>query len=348
MRLIVTGGLGFIGSAVVRQFSSNPDCTVLNIDKCTYAGNPASVASVSGNNNYTYLQADIVNTEAMHQAVSEFRPDAILHLAAESHVDRSIDGPTEFIQTNVVGTFSLLQAARSFWEQLSGRARDEFRFIHVSTDEVFGSLDDSGAFSETTPYQPSSPYSSSKAGADHLVRAWQHTYGLPAIVTNCSNNYGPCQFPEKLIPLVTLKCLAGERIPVYGHGDNVRDWLYVEDHVSALATVLNNGEPGQTYNIGGECELSNIEVVKTICRIMDKLHPDIKAHEELIEFVSDRPGHDYRYAMDISKISKELGWRPAEDFASGIEKTVRWYLDNPQWWQAILDGSYRLERLGVA
>ncbi len=348
MRLIVTGGLGFIGSAVVRQFAADPANTVLNIDKCTYAGNPASVATVSGQANYAHLQADIVDSEAMQQAVEDFRPDAILHLAAESHVDRSIDGPGEFISTNVVGTYALLQAARNYWERLPAAERERFRFVHISTDEVFGSLDATGAFTETTPYQPSSPYSSSKAGSDHLARAWHHTYGLPVIVTNCSNNYGPYQFPEKLIPLVTLKCMAGEPIPVYGKGDNVRDWLFVEDHVSALATVLGKGVPGETYNIGGECEKSNLEVVKTICAIVDDIRPDGAPREKLIEFVTDRPGHDFRYAMDISKIRAELDWSPAENFTTGIEKTVRWYFDNAPWWQAILDGSYRLERLGVS
>lgn len=348
MRLIVTGGLGFIGSAVVRHFAADPQHTVLNIDKCTYAGNPASVLSVSDNNNYTHLQADIVDSDAMHRAIAEFAPDAILHLAAESHVDRSIDGPGEFIQTNLVGTFTLLQAARNYWQTLPAARQDAFRFVHVSTDEVFGSLGATGAFTETTPYQPSSPYSSSKAGSDHLARAWHHTYEMPVIVTNCSNNYGPFQFPEKLIPLVTLKCLAGEAIPVYGKGDNVRDWLFVDDHVSALATVLTSGLPGETYNIGGECELSNLDVVKTICTIVDQLRPADMPREELIEFVSDRPGHDFRYAMDISKIRRELGWSPAADFAGGIERTVNWYMQNTGWWQAILDGSYRLERLGVA
>jgi len=348
MRLIVTGGLGFIGSAVVRHFAANPDNVVLNIDKCTYAGNPASVLKVSNNENYTLLQADIVATELIQQAVSDFAPDAILHLAAESHVDRSIDGPGAFVQTNVVGTFSMLQAARRYWQNLPSTKQADFRFIHVSTDEVFGSLGDTGAFTETTPYQPSSPYSASKAGSDHLARAWQHTYDMPVIVTNCSNNYGPYQFPEKLIPLVTLKCLAGETIPVYGKGENVRDWLFVEDHVSALATVLQHGVPGETYNIGGQCEISNLEVVKTLCGIVDTLKPDGMPREKLIEFVADRPGHDYRYAMDIKKIHDELGWQPAANFTDGVEQTVRWYMENTSWWQAILDGSYRLERLGVA
>ncbi len=348
MKLIVTGGLGFIGSAVVRHFAARPEHTVLNIDKCTYAGNPASVISVSDLPNYSLAQADIVDGPAMHKLVADFAPDAILHLAAESHVDRSIDGPGEFIQTNVVGTFSMLQAARDYWSKLPEQRRAAFRFVHVSTDEVFGSLGDSGAFTETTPYQPSSPYSSSKAGSDHLARAWHHTYEMPVIITNCSNNYGPYQFPEKLIPLVSLKCMAGKPIPVYGKGDNVRDWLFVEDHVSALERVLERGVPGETYNIGGECELSNLEVVKTICSIVDDLNPVGAPREELIEFVTDRPGHDFRYAMNIEKIRRELDWQPAENFSSGIEKTVRWYMQNTGWWQAILDGSYRLERLGVA
>jgi dTDP-glucose 4,6-dehydratase len=348
MKLLITGGLGFIGSAVVRHFAQQAGTSVLNIDKCTYAGNPASVSSAAGNN-YTHLQQDIVNQDTMEQAFKEFQPDAVIHLAAESHVDRSIDGPDDFMQTNLIGTFSLLQAARNYWATLSTNEAENFRFIHVSTDEVFGSLNpEDHAFTETTSYDPSSPYSSSKAGSDHLARAWHRTYGLPIIVTNCSNNYGPYQFPEKLIPLITLKGLAAEAMPVYGQGDNVRDWLYVEDHVSALAAVLAKGVPGETYNIGGQCELSNIEVVKTICAILDDIQPDKAPHENLIEFVQDRPGHDFRYAMDISKINTELGWSPAETFSSGIQKTVQWYIDNPAWWQAILDGSYQLERLGAA
>ena len=345
MKLLVTGGLGFIGSAVVRHFAAQPGTTVLNIDKCTYAGNPASVADVS-KDNYRHLLADIVDTDTMSQAFGEFKPDAVLHLAAESHVDRSIDGPGDFMDTNLIGTFSMLQAARQYWDELPAERKDAFRFIHISTDEVFGSLGDDGLFSETTPYDPSSPYSASKAGSDHLARAWQHTYGLPVIVTNCSNNYGPYQFPEKLIPLVTLKGMSKEPLPVYGKGENIRDWLFVDDHVSALACVLEKGIPGETYNIGGECELTNLEVVKTICSILDEARPENGPHERLIEFVTDRPGHDFRYAMDISKINRELGWKPAETFTSGIRKTVHWYLDNQPWWQAILDGSYRLERLG--
>ena len=348
MKLLITGGLGFIGSAVVRHFAQQAGTSVLNIDKCTYAGNPASVKSAVGDS-YTYLQQDIANQDAMEQAFKEFQPDAVMHLAAESHVDRSIDAPDDFMQTNLIGTFSLLQAARNYRDSLAANTADDFRFVHVSTDEVFGSLNpEDHAFTETTSYDPSSPYSASKAGSDHLARAWHRTFELPVIVTNCSNNYGPYQFPEKLIPLITLKGMAGETMPVYGKGDNVRDWLYVEDHVSALATVLAKGTPGETYNIGGQCELSNLEVVNTLCGILDGIHPDKAPHKDLIEFVQDRPGHDFRYAMDISKIQTELGWSPAETFTSGIQKTVQWYIDNPVWWQAILDGSYQLERLGAA
>ena len=347
MRIVVTGGLGFIGSAVVRHFAASAEHQILNIDKCTYAGNPASVTNVADNSNYSHLHADIADTTAMTAAINEFEPDAVLHLAAESHVDRSIDGPGDFIHTNLVGTFSLLQAARDYWDKLPAARQADFRFIHVSTDEVFGSLGDTGAFSETTPYNPNSPYSASKAGSDHLARAWHHTYGMPIIVTNCSNNYGPYQFPEKLIPLVTLKGLAGEPLPVYGQGKNIRDWLFVDDHVSALACVLEKGAPGETYNIGGSCELTNIEVVKAICEILDRCRPAAAPHVNLIEHVQDRPGHDFRYAMNTEKINAELGWSPAENFITGLEKTVNWYIENTQWWQSILDGSYRLERLGA-
>lgn len=346
MKLLITGGLGFIGSAVVRDLASDPGNTVLNVDKCTYAGNPASVSSVAERENYRLLRADIADADAMQSAFERFKPDAVMHLAAESHVDRSIDGPGDFIHTNLVGTYTLLQAARAYWEKLPATRRDGFRFLHISTDEVFGSLGATGAFTETTPYLPSSPYSASKAGSDHLARAWQHTYGLPVLVTNCSNNYGPYQFPEKLIPLVTLKGLSGEPLPVYGKGENIRDWLFVEDHVDALKCVLEKGTPGQTYNIGGQCELTNLEVVNAICALLDKYQPDKAPHSNLIEFVTDRPGHDYRYAMDISRINRELGWQPSETFASGIAKTVEWYIANPAWWQAVLDGSYKLERLG--
>lgn len=348
MKLLITGGLGFIGSAVVRHFANNADYQVLNIDNCTYAGNPASVDAIRSQDNYQELQFDITDAEQLTAAFSHFEPHAVLHLAAESHVDRSIDGPGEFIHTNLVGTYNLLNAARAYWSNLDHVQQDKFRFIHVSTDEVFGSLGAVGAFSETTPYAPSSPYSASKAGSDHLARAWQHTYGLPVIVTNCSNNYGPYQFPEKLIPLVILKGIAGEKLPIYGRGDNIRDWLFVDDHVSALARVLDQGVPGETYNIGGQCELSNLEVVNTVCQILDKLKPASNPYADQIEYVDDRPGHDFRYAMNIEKISAELNWQPAENFATGIEKTVQWYLDNPKWWQSILDGSYRLERLGNA
>jgi dTDP-glucose 4,6-dehydratase len=347
VRIIITGGLGFIGSAVVRHFVAETEHDVLNIDKCTYAGNPASVAMVADKSNYTHMHADIADAEAMATAFHDFKPDAILHLAAESHVDRSIDGPDDFVQTNLVGTFTLLQAARNYWDKLPEKQQADFRFIHVSTDEVFGSLGDTGAFTETTPYSPNSPYSASKAGSDHLARAWHHTFGLPIIITNCSNNYGPFQFPEKLIPLVTLKGIAGERLPVYGQGKNIRDWLYVDDHVSALACILWKGIPGETYNIGGQCELTNIDVVKAICAILDEYHPQRTPHEDLIQHVQDRPGHDYRYAMNISKIHSELGWQPAESFASGISKTVQWYMHNEGWWGAVLDGRYQLERLGT-
>ncbi len=346
MKLMITGGLGFIGSAVVRHFAKLPEHQILNIDKRTYAGNPASVESVAANDNYQYLQIDIADSTGIEAAFSKFRPDAVLHLAAESHVDRSIDGPGDFIHTNLVGTFTLLDGARRYWSDLNSEQQVAFRFVHVSTDEVFGSLGTTGSFDESTPYQPSSPYSASKAGSDHLARAWQHTYELPVIVTNCSNNYGPYQFPEKLIPLIVLKGLAGEPMPVYGKGDNVRDWLYVDDHVNALECVLSRGKPGETYNIGGQCELSNLEVVETICDILDEVRPGHAPHRKLINFVADRPGHDFRYAMNTEKISSELGWQPGEDFGSGIRKTVHWYLENEDWWQAVLDGSYQLERLG--
>ncbi|MGI9290739.1 MAG: dTDP-glucose 4,6-dehydratase [Gammaproteobacteria bacterium] len=346
MKLVVTGGLGFIGSAVVRSYCKQQKTSVLNIDKCTYAGNPASVADVASEN-YHLAQIDIADQPSVEAAISQFKPDAIMHLAAESHVDRSIDGPDDFMQTNLIGTFSMLQAARNYFDSLKGPQADNFRFLHVSTDEVFGSLShEDPAFCETTPYDPSSPYSASKAGSDHLARAWQRTYGLPVIISNCSNNYGPYQFPEKLIPLIILKGLAGEAMPVYGQGDNIRDWLYVEDHVRALECILENGVPGETYNIGGNNELTNLEVVKTICGILDEIQPDKAPHEKLIEFVTDRPGHDFRYAMNTAKIANQLDWEPEENFNTGIAKTVQWYLDNPGWWQAILDGSYQLERLG--
>lgn len=339
-RCIVTGGCGFIGSALVRYLcSDNRD--VLVIDKLTYAGVPESLKEVDGK--YALLKADICDQEAMNAAFREFRPDTVFHLAAESHVDRSIDGPGEFIRTNIVGTATLLQAALQYW-----KSHSEFRFQHISTDEVYGSLGEDGFFTERTPYAPHSPYSASKASSDHLVRAWHDTYGLPTLITNCSNNYGPYHFPEKLIPLVILNCLDGKPIPVYGKGSNVRDWLYVDDHVKALCLVNEKGVSGETYNVGGHNERTNLEVVQTICRILDELKPRSNgcSYLDLITFVSDRPGHDLRYAIDPSKLMNELGWRPAENFDSGIRKTVEWYLKNEWWWKPIHENKYAGQRLG--
>ena len=347
MKVLVTGGSGFIGSNLVRLLVEEKGESVINLDKLTYAGNAESLVYLEGNPNYTFEQVDLCDAAALAEIFSEHKPDAVMHLAAESHVDRSIDGPGEFIQTNIVGTYNLLQAALNYWRNLP--EGNGFRFLHVSTDEVFGSLaPDAPGFSETTPYDPHSPYSASKAASDHLARSWSDTYGLPVLVTNCSNNYGPYQFPEKLIPVVILKCLRGEPIPVYGKGENVRDWLYVSDHAEALYTVLTKGRIGETYNIGGNNERQNIELVRTLCTLMDKFAPmdNAKSYEELISFVTDRPGHDMRYAIDSTKIREELGWEPKEDFESGFRKTVKWYLDNQSWWQHILDGSYKLERLG--
>jgi dTDP-glucose 4,6-dehydratase len=346
-RILVTGGSGFIGSALVRQLISETDAEVTNLDKLTYAANPLSLASVADNPRYRFVHGDICDATAVGEAIKRFQPDAIMHLAAESHVDRSIDGPGDFIQTNVVGTFTLLQEALRHWRALEGEAKTNFRFLHISTDEVFGSLGANGWFTETTPYSPRSPYSASKASSDHLVMAWHETYGLPTLITNCSNNYGPYHFPEKLIPLVILKGLAGEKLPVYGKGDNVRDWLYVDDHARALRLVLERGKLGETYNIGGENERTNLEVVQSICRLLDKHAPKAQPHESLIHFVTDRPGHDFRYAMDTTKISRHLGWRPTETFETGLESTVKWYLANEGWWRSILDKSYRGERLGL-
>lgn len=351
MRVIVTGGAGFIGSALVRHLVLERGYTVLNIDKLTYAGNLASLRAVEGNNGYSFLQADICDRAAMDKAVAEFRPDRIMHLAAESHVDRSITGAAEFIQTNVIGTFTLLEAARGYWVGLEGDAKAAFRFLHVSTDEVYGSLGgtceaDGGLFEETTPYDPSSPYSASKASSDHLAKAWHRTYGLPVVVSNCSNNYGPYHFPEKLIPLTILNALAGRPLPVYGKGENVRDWLYVEDHARALDLIVAKGQPGETYNVGGRNERRNIDVVRRICAVLDDLVPAERPREELIRFVTDRPGHDARYAIDATRLETELGWRAQEDFDSGIEKTVRWYLDNEWWWRPLRD-RYDGERLGL-
>ena len=346
MRVIVTGGAGFIGSALVRHLVLERGCEVLNIDALTYAGNLASLSAVEGKAGYTFLKADIRDRAAMEAAVAGFRPQRIMHLAAESHVDRSITGAADFISTNVVGTFTLLEAARGYWAGLAGTAMDAFRFLHVSTDEVYGSLGAKGLFAETTPYDPSSPYSASKAASDHLAKAWQRTYGLPVVVSNCSNNYGPFHFPEKLIPLTIINALEGKHLPVYGKGENVRDWLYVEDHARALDLIAERGRPGETYNVGGRNEQRNIDVVRRICAVLDDLVPAATPREGLIEFVTDRPGHDARYAIDASKLETELGWRAAEDFESGIAKTVRWYLDNDWWWRPLRD-HYAGERLGL-
>ena len=354
---LITGGAGFIGSAVVRELIRGSDHRVVNLDKLTYAGNLDSLASVSDNPRYSFLQADICDSRAVQKAFAEHQPDVVMHLAAESHVDRSIDGPADFIQTNMVGTSVLLEAARGYWNALQESEPEKaaaFRFHHVSTDEVYGDLEGpEGLFTETTPYAPSSPYSASKAGSDHLVRAWQRTFGLPTLITNCSNNYGPYHFPEKLIPLMILNALAGKALPVYGDGQQVRDWLYVEDHARALIKVATRGKAGETYNIGGHNEKTNLEVVQAICDALDELvplAPDVgsSCRRELITFVADRPGHDRRYAIDPSKIAQELGWTPRETFDSGLRKTVQWYLDNREWWQRVQDGSYQGERLGLA
>jgi dTDP-glucose 4,6-dehydratase len=339
MRIFVTGGAGFIGSALVRHLIENTDHEVLNFDKLTYAGTLSTVERVASSNRYRFVQGDICEAEAVRAAIAEFKPEVITHLAAESHVDRSIDGPGAFIQTNVVGTYTMLAEARSYWRGLEGAAKDAFRFHHISTDEVYGSLGDTGLFTEETPYDPRSPYSASKAGSDHLVSAWGHTFGLPVLITNCSNNYGPYHFPEKLVPLMIAKALDGEPLPVYGKGDQVRDWLFVEDHVRALQAVFERGELGRTYNVGGFNEKQNIEVVHTICGILDQLRPraDGKPYAEQITSVADRPGHDKRYAIDATRIEQELGWRPQETFETGIEKTVRWYLDNESWWRPIVE-----------
>ena len=348
-RILVTGGAGFIGSAVVRNIISATPHRVLVVDKLTYAGNLDSLSPVANDARYAFVRADIVDGARMRDVIADYSPDVIMHLAAESHVDRSIDGPGEFIQTNVVGTYSLLQAALGFWRGLPSERRRAFRFHHVSTDEVFGSLGADGIFTETTPYAPNSPYSASKAASDHLVRAWHHTYGLPTVVSNCSNNYGPYHFPEKLIPLMILNSLEGKSLPVYGTGQNVRDWLFVDDHARALLAIALEGGVGETYNVGGNSERTNLDVVRTICALMDELAPDaaIGAREGLISFVQDRPGHDLRYAIDASKLCDQLGWRPRETFESGLRKTVIWYLRNRSWWERIRAGLYRGERLGV-
>jgi len=389
MRILVTGGSGFIGSNLIHLLVENKGDSVINLDKLTYAGNTQSLADIESNPRYTFEQVDICDPVSLARVFEKHQPDVVMHLAAESHVDRSIDGPGEFIQTNIVGTFNLLEAALAYWRSLplagaeelvpsqdekldnssNGPTQQSFRFLHVSTDEVYGSLEpDTLGFSETTPYDPHSPYSASKAASDHLARAWGDTYGLPVLVTNCSNNYGPYQFPEKLIPVVILKCLRGEPIPVYGNGENIRDWLYVTDHAEALYTVVTKGRVGETYNIGGNNERQNIELVHTLCSLMDELAPErmtfkssatqqdsssvsgnaeSRSFQDLITFVTDRPGHDMRYAIDSTKIRDELGWGPKEDFKSGFRKTVQWYLDNETWWQDILSGQYKLKRLGA-
>ena len=349
--LLVTGGAGFIGSAVVRELINQSEHTVINLDKLTYAGNLDSLSSVADNPRYHFVQADITNAEQMTKILGEYQPDIIMHLAAESHVDRSIDGPADFIQTNIVGTYTLLEAARHYWAALktSNAVKAEgFRFHHISTDEVYGDLEGTDdLFTETTPYAPSSPYSASKASSDHLVRAWNRTFGLPVVITNCSNNYGPYHFPEKLIPLMILSALAGKPLPVYGNGQQIRDWLYVEDHARALMLVAQEGKLGETYNIGGHNEKTNLEVVQTLCDLLQEQVPQDASYRDLITFVTDRPGHDHRYAIDASKIEQELGWTPQETFETGLRKTVQWYLDNKAWWQKVQDGSYRGERLGV-
>jgi dTDP-glucose 4,6-dehydratase len=350
MKVLVTGGGGFIGSAVCRLFVTGSNTTILNVDKLTYAANLASLRTIDSHPRYSFRQADIRDREKMSQLFREFDPDAVLHLAAESHVDRSIDGPSQFIKTNIEGTYLLLEATLTHWQRLSPGRAARFRFHHVSTDEVFGSLGTVGKFTETTPYQPNSPYSASKAAADHLVRAWHETFGLPTVISNCSNNYGPYHFPEKLIPLAILRGLHGEPIPVYGKGDNIRDWLYVEDHARALFTILTEGRVGESYNVGGNAERTNLAVVTSICRLLDEMLPASRdrKHEQLINFVVDRPGHDRRYAMDTAKVTRELGWAPRENFDTGLRKTVAWYLENRWWWEPIWSRRYQGERLGLS
>ncbi len=347
--ILVTGGAGFIGSNLVRYLIQHTAYNVVNADKLTYSGNLDSLRDIADDARYSFEQADICDAPIITALFEKYQPEFLMHLAAESHVDRSIDGPAEFLNTNIIGTFNLLETTRAYWQNLDRTRKEAFRFLHISTDEVFGSLGSSGFFTEATSYKPNSPYSASKASSDHLVRAWYHTYGLPTVITNCSNNYGPYQFPEKLIPVVILKALKGESIPVYGKGANIRDWLYVEDHVTALLSVLEKGEIGQTYNVGGNAERTNLELVKIICNILNELKPNdsIGDYKELITFVTDRPGHDLRYAIDSSKIQNELGWKPAKTLEAGLRETVNWYLENKEWWERILSGAYRLERIGL-
>ena len=349
MKILITGGAGFIGSAVIRNIINNIADTVLNLDKLTYAGNLESLSDIEGNSRYEFVQGDICDRTILDEIFSRFKPNVVMHLAAESHVDRSIDGPLDFVQTNIFGTFSILESSRSYWSSLDDKS--DFRFHHISTDEVYGSLGDLGFFTELSSYDPSSPYSASKASSDHLVRAWNRTYGLPVLITNCSNNYGPYQFPEKLIPLAILNALEGKPIPIYGNGQQVRDWLHVNDHAQALYEVVTKGRVGETYNIGGNNEKTNLNVVLKICEILDKLVPErpnnINKYSDLIDFVDDRPGHDQRYAIDASKIQSTLGFSPAETFESGLTDTINWYLNNPGWSLNLLDGSHRRERLGL-
>jgi dTDP-glucose 4,6-dehydratase len=348
-KILVTGGAGFSGSALIRLLLDQRDSAVVNVDKLTYAASPNAIPQGDGHARYRLERVDICDGEALRRVFETFRPDAVINLAAESHVDRSIDGPAEFIRTNLLGTFSVLQESLRHWRNLGAAARASFRLLHVSTDEVFGSLEADGAFSEQAPYAPNSPYSASKAGSDHLVRAWRETYGLPTLITNCSNNYGPYQFPEKLIPHMIICGLADRALPVYGDGKNIRDWLHVEDHVRALLTVLQRGQIGETYNVGSRTERTNIELVEAVCDLLDKHAPSPKGRRcDLISFVKDRPGHDRRYAIDPGKIERELGWKPSESFESGLEKTVRWYLEHRAWWQRILDRGYAAERIGIA
>ncbi len=348
-KIIVTGGAGFIGSALARHLIRNTAHHVLVFDKLTYAGTLTSLEPIASDPRYHFVQADICDAEVVAKVMRDFDPDIIAHLAAESHVDRSIDGPKDFIETNLVGTYVLLQAARTHYQNLSAERQKHFRFHHVSTDEVFGSLGEEGFFTEETAYDPRSPYSASKAGSDHLVRAWWHTYGLPVTVTNCSNNYGPYHFPEKLIPLIIVKALAGDALPVYGRGENIRDWLYVEDHARAIHTVFEHAQAGSTYNVGGHAERRNIDVVNGLCSILDRIKPraDKASYSQQISFVADRPGHDFRYAIDSSRLEKDLGWKPQESFETGLEKTVRWYLENERWWRPLLDRKYSGQRLGL-